>query len=181
MIQGEANEEKLDKELKHLVKDKRDYKVRRISQQEYIVVFPDASSLDTFSKLSGFEMSIFGLKGKLEKSAIDPQASSVLHTVWIKVLEVPSFARDADIVKEMTKLVAEPLVVDELSLINAGPIRVRGRCRNLAAIKGQIEFFFNGVGYNVKFEGQGPQGSFKGSKRGPPGPGKPDDYQKKKD
>jgi len=137
VIQGEANEEKLDKELKNLVKENWDYKVRRIDQQEYIVVFPDRKSLDTFSKLSCFEMSLFGLKGKLTKSAIDPKASFVLHTVWIRVCEVRGFARDAEIVKEMTKLVAEPLVVDELSLVRAGPIRVQGRCRNPDAIKGK--------------------------------------------
>jgi hypothetical protein len=98
----------LDKELKNLVKENWDYKVRRIDQQEYIVVFLDRKSLDTFSKLSCFEMSLFGLKGKLTKSAIDPRASSILHTVWIRVCEVPGFARDANIIKEMSKLVAEP-------------------------------------------------------------------------
>ena len=42
------------------------------------MVFPDRKSLDTFSKLSGFEMSLNGLIVKLVKSAIDPKASSVL-------------------------------------------------------------------------------------------------------
>ena len=88
------------------------------------MVFPDRKSLDTFSKLSGFEMSLNGLTVKLVKSVIDPEASSVLQTVWIRVHEVLGFAREANIIKEMTKLVAEPLVVDELSLIRAGPVRV---------------------------------------------------------
>jgi hypothetical protein len=61
------------------------FKVRRIDKQEFIVVFPDKYSLDTFAKLSGFEMSFYGLKGKLEKSSMDPETSSVLQTVWIKV------------------------------------------------------------------------------------------------
>lgn len=41
------------------------------------MVFPDHASLDTFTKLSCFEMSLYGLKGKLEKSSLDPTASSV--------------------------------------------------------------------------------------------------------
>jgi hypothetical protein len=145
------------------------------------VASPDRKSLDTFSKLLGFEMSLNGLTVKLVKYAIDPEASSILQTVWIRVHEVPGFAREADIIKEMTKLVAEPLVVDELSLIRVGPVRVQGRCRNPGAIKGQIEFFFNGTGYFVKFDVEGPQGAFKGGKMGPPVSGKPDDFQKKDD
>jgi hypothetical protein len=36
--------------------------------------------------------------------------------------------------KEIAALVVEPLCVDELSLVRDGPVRVQGRCRNLAAI-----------------------------------------------
>jgi hypothetical protein len=145
------------------------------------VVFPDRKSLDTFFQVIRFEMSLNGLTVKLVKSAIDPEASYVLQTVWIRDHEVPGFAMEADIIKEMTKLVAEPLVVDELSLIRVGPMRVQGRCRNPGAIKGQIEFFFNGTGYFVKFDVEGPQGAFKGGKGGPSGPGKSDDFPKKDD
>jgi hypothetical protein len=84
VLEGEANEEKLDKELKHLVKETWNFKVGRIDKQEFIVVFPGKSSLDTFAKLSSFEISLYGLKGKLEKSSMDPGALSVLQTVWTK-------------------------------------------------------------------------------------------------
>jgi hypothetical protein len=177
ILEGDAIEEKVDRELKHLVKEGWDFRVRRMDKQEYLVVFPDRNSLDTFTKLSGFEMSLYGLKGKLEKSSIEPVTSSVLHTTWIKIHNVPDFAREVDAVKEITNLVAEPLVVDELSLIKVGPIRVQGRCRNPQAIRGTIEIFFNGVGVLVKFEVEEPQGGIKGGKGGPPGNGKPDDSQ----
>ena len=71
----------MTKELKHLVKADWDFKVRRMDHQEYLTVFPDKNSLDTFTKLNGFEMSLFGLKGKIIKSFMDPEPSSVLHTV----------------------------------------------------------------------------------------------------
>lgn len=80
------------------------------------------------------------------KSSIDPVTSSVLHIAWIQIHNIPDYAREVDAVKEITNLVAEPLVVDELSLIRAGPVRLHGRCRNPFAIKGTIEIFFNGVG-----------------------------------
>lgn len=57
-------------------------------------------------------MSLYGLKGKLEKASRDPVTSSVLQTVWIKIHKVPDIAREVNIVKEIASLVAEPLVVD---------------------------------------------------------------------
>ena len=78
--------------------------------------------------------------------------------------------------KEITNLVAEPLVVDELSLIKAEPVRVKVRCRDPSAIKGVIEVFFNGVGVFLRFEVEDHMGGFKKGEGGPPpGPGKPDD------
>jgi hypothetical protein len=62
-----------------------------MTHQEYMVVFPDKASLDTFTKLKEFEMSLFGLKGRLKKLGIDLETSSVLHTVWIKILNVPGW------------------------------------------------------------------------------------------
>ena len=86
-----------------------------MDRQEYMVVFPDKGSLETFTKLSEFHMSLFGLKGGIEKTGRDPEASSMLQTVWIRVLNVANFARGVDSVKELVSLVAEPLIVDELS------------------------------------------------------------------
>lgn len=176
ILAGDASEEKVDKELRNLVKENWDFKVKQIHIQEYLVIFPDKGSLETFSKLSEFQMPLYGLKGKIEKTARDYATSSMLHTVWIKVHGVPDLAREVDHVKEIVSLVAEPIAVDELSLIKEEPIRVQGRCRNPGAIRGSIEIFFNGVGKQISFEVEGGlQGSFKGGKGGPPGSGKPDD------
>jgi hypothetical protein len=176
ILQGEASEEKIDKELKHLVRETWDFRVKQIHLQEYQVIFPDKNSLDTFTKLSEFQMSLFDLKGKIEKTVRDSDTSSLLQTVWIKVHGVPDLAREVESVKEIMGLVAKPLVVDELSLIKDEPVRVQARCRNPGAICGSIEIFFNGVGKIIKFEVEGgSQGPFKGGKGGPPGPDKTDD------
>jgi hypothetical protein len=168
----------VDKELRHLVKEKWDFKVKQIHLQEYLVVFPDKSSLETFTKLSEFQMSLFGLKGRIERTERDLETSSMLQTIWIKVHGVPDLAREVDQVKEIVSLVAEPLVVDELSLIKNELVKVKGRCRNPKAIKGSIEIFFNGVGKLISFEVEGSnQGALKGGKGGTssPGSGNPDD------
>ena len=87
--------------------------MRQMDSQEYLVVFPDKNSLDTFAKFSSFEMSLYSLKGKLEKSNLDPQSSSMLQTVWIRIHEVSSVVREVEAVKEIATLVSQPLVVDD--------------------------------------------------------------------
>jgi hypothetical protein len=136
VLDGDATEGKIDKQLKNLVKEDWDFKVKKIDKAEFLVGFPDKSSLDTFTKLSEFQMSLFGLKGKLEKASRDQETSSVLQTVWIKIHNVPDVAKEVETIKEIVNLVAEPLVVDELSLIRVGPMRFQGRCRNPTAIHG---------------------------------------------
>ncbi|CAD6266520.1 unnamed protein product [Miscanthus lutarioriparius] len=155
VLEGEACEEKVDKELKNLVRDKWDFKVKQIHHQEFLVVFLDKGSLDTFTKLVEFQMSLYRLKGRLERTVRDSKTSSLLLTVWIKVHGVPDFAREVEAMKEIVGLVAEPLVVDELSLIRNEPVRVQGRCRNPGAIRGSIEIFFNGIGKLIRFEVEG--------------------------
>jgi hypothetical protein len=67
--------------------------------------------------------------------------------------------------QEIVGLVAEPLVIDELSLIRNEPVRVQARCRKPSAIRGSIEIFFNGVGKMIGFEVEGGnQGVTKGGK-----------------
>jgi len=90
-------------------------------------------------------------------------------------------AREVEAVKEIATLVSQPLVVDELSLIRAGPVRVQGRCRKSSAINGSIEFFVNGEETFLRFEVEDPKSFGKGRKGGPPGPGKPDDKDGKYD
>lgn len=78
ILEGEATKDKVSKELKHLVKADWDFRVRMMDKQEYLVIFPDKSSLDTFTRLSEFGISLYGLKGRLEKANIDPESSLIL-------------------------------------------------------------------------------------------------------
>jgi hypothetical protein len=99
-------------------------------------------------------MSLFGLKGKLEKAIRDQETSSMLQTVWIKIHNVLDVAKEVKTVKEIANLVAEPLVVYEVSLIRARPMRFQGRCRNPVAIHGGLSIFFNGTGVENQKGGQ---------------------------
>jgi hypothetical protein len=77
-----------------------------------------------FAKFSKFEMPLFGLKGKIEVANVDPEASTILHIVWIKIFNIPGMAKEVESVREIATLVVEPIDVDEVSLIKPGPVRV---------------------------------------------------------
>lgn len=48
ILEGEASEERVDKELRHLVRPDWDFKVRKLDHQEYLTVFPYKNTLETF-------------------------------------------------------------------------------------------------------------------------------------
>lgn len=171
VLEGEASEDKIAKELKNLVRGDWNFRVKKTDKKEYMVMFPDKSTLGIFAKLSEFEMPLYGLKGKIDVANFDPESSSVLHTVWVKISNIPRTAKDVETVREIAYLVIEPIVVDEVSLIKAGLVRVQGRCRNPSLIKGSIEVFFNGSCIPIGFEVEDHKGLVKGGKGGPPGPG----------
>ena len=67
------------------------------------------------------------------------------------------------------------MVVDEVSLIKDGPLRVKLRVRELAKIKGYVEFFIESVGYEIKFLPEKNQDKTEAPRDPSPPPKKPDD------
>jgi hypothetical protein len=124
--------------------------VKQVEAKEYIAVFPDKNFLGTFSKISEILLSIHGIKIKVLKSSVDPDASEMLQTSWIKIFGLPTIACKEEVVMKVTALAGEPLVVDELSLIKEGPMRVKMNCRDPYSLRGFVKIFFNMVGYDIK-------------------------------
>ena len=83
-----------------------------MDKNEFSASFPDQASLNTFSKLTTMGLALYGYKIKISKTNVDPAASSILHTAWIRISGVPSFARKEEVIKEIISLVAEPIKVD---------------------------------------------------------------------
>ena len=151
VTEGNATAEKLERELKNLIKPDWDFRVKELDRNEFSASFPDQISLNTFSKLTTVGLALYGYKVQISKTNIDPADSSVLHSTWIRIGGVPNFARKVEVIKEIASLVAEPIKVDEFSLWRDEPVRVRVNCRNPANLKGFVEIFFNRVGYEIKF------------------------------
>ena len=155
VIEGNASEERLEKELQNLIKPDWDFHVKELDKNEFSATFSDQVSLNTFSKLTTVGLALYGYKIKISKTNIDPAASSILHPAWIRVGGVPSFAKKEEVIKETVSLMAEPIKVDEFSLLRDEPLRVRVNCRDPARLRGFVEIFFKGVGYEMKFWTEG--------------------------
>jgi hypothetical protein len=67
------------------------------------------------------------------------------------MINVPDFARNVDAVTVIAELAGEVIVVDELILIKEGLIRVKIWERDISKIKGLLEIFVEGVGYEIEF------------------------------
>ncbi|OQU86814.1 hypothetical protein SORBI_3003G154450 [Sorghum bicolor] len=181
VLEGMATVEKLNEDLRMVVDDKWNYQVKQLFTNEYMVIFPDISTLATFSRIGYLELPIHQLKVKISISKQDPKATSLLQTCWVKIHNVPTIAREVAAIKGLASLVGQPLVVDELSLIRDEPVRVKINCREPAAIRCVIEIFFNKEGREIKFVAEGfedKQLIYKGNSSGP---GKYDDKRNKRD
>lgn len=104
VLEGDADEDKINEELRLVVDDKWDFKPRRMSSNEFLVVFPDKGTPETFSRFAGFDLSIYNLKVKISKSNVDP-TTSVLQTCWVRISNIPPIAREESVVKEIASLV----------------------------------------------------------------------------
>jgi hypothetical protein len=151
VLQGEASEKKIEGELENLINSNWEWQVKQVDAREYTAIFPDESSLETFSKISEILLSGHGIKVRVVKSNMDPDAVEVLQTTWVKIYGLLAIACKEDIVMRVATLAGEPLVVDELSLIKTGPVRVKMNCRDPHKLRGFVRIFFNKVGYDIRF------------------------------
>jgi hypothetical protein len=152
VLHGDASVKKIEDELKNLIDNKWQWHAKQVGSMKYTVVFPNKNSLDTFSKISEIVMSVHGIKVRFLKSTLDPDATEVLQPAWVNIYGLPSIAYKEEVIMKVATLAGEPLVVDELSLIKEGPTRVKLNHRDPNKLRGLVRIFFNGIGYEIRFE-----------------------------
>ncbi|CAO2188685.1 unnamed protein product [Urochloa humidicola] len=152
---GEATEEKVEEELKHLIDSSWKWRVKQVASKEFLAVFPNKQILTTFSKSNGINMAKHNLMARISVSNRDPRATSQLQTGWVHVYNIPDRARNVEAVTLIAELAGDVVAVDELSLLREDPIRVRLQAREIACLRGFVEIFFEGVGYDIRFVPEG--------------------------
>ena len=125
IIIGRASVAGVEDELKHQIDNKWDWKMKQITDYDYLAVFPNKTILENLSKSNGVKLALHNLFAKVSKSNQDINASSYLQTGWVKLYGIPNNAKTEDAVKQIAELAGEVVVIDELSLIRDGPVRVK--------------------------------------------------------
>ena len=77
--------------------------------------------------------------------------------VWLRLHGIPKKHRRVDRLMEGLKMLGRPIVVDELSIIWVGPVRMKFGCRAPDKMNGFVQVWFNHEGYQVKVEVERPR------------------------
>ncbi|CAN6292349.1 unnamed protein product [Urochloa humidicola] len=172
----------MEEELKNLIDDKWHWRVKKISERDFLAAFPNKQILEAFSRSKGCKMALYNTWATFSPSTRDPAASSVLETGWVQLSNIPGGAVNVEGVTAIAELAGEVLAVDELSLIKEGPARVKMQAREIEKLRGYLEISINGVGYDIKFTPERPSGRAQSSKPQPPPPKRPaDDHSDEED
>ncbi|KAM0822921.1 hypothetical protein ACQ4PT_071206 [Festuca glaucescens] len=155
IIEGNHSVKIVEEELKYWVEEKWQWNVRSISNQEYYVSFPSAASLTICMRSSEPVTPLYKMRVLLKDSELEFGASSMLHSSWVRVFEVPDDARNADSMKEISKTFGRPRDIDLSSLTRKGHVRVKVDCRDPRKLRGRIEIFLNSAGFKFRIEAEG--------------------------
>ncbi|CAN6233325.1 unnamed protein product [Urochloa humidicola] len=148
---GAASVERMDEELRNMIDSKWQWNVRQISETEFLANFPNKQILDALSKSNGVNFALHNITALVAHSSMDPAAASVLQTGWVQMQNVPTHARSVEASTLIAELAGDVVAIDELTLIREGPVRAKISGRNIASLRGILEIFINGVGYDIKF------------------------------
>ncbi|CAO2045335.1 unnamed protein product [Urochloa humidicola] len=171
----------MEEELRNMIDSKWQWNVRQVSESEYLTNFPNKQILDALSKSNGVNFALYNITALVAHSSMDPMASSMLQTGWVMMHNIPAHARTVEASTLIAELVGDVVAIDEVTLIREGPVRAKISSRNISNIRGILEIFINGVGYDIKFV---PELQKKKSQDPPPPPPpkKPDnDFQDEED
>jgi hypothetical protein len=149
--QGDSSVEKMEEELKHLIDNKWQWEVKMVADREYIAIFPNKQILDTFSRSSGFELALHKIVITVSPTDINPAVSSRMQEGSVLLYNVPDDAKSVDAVTAIAELAGEVVVVDDVSLIKVGPVRVKIRAKDIEKVREFVEVFIEGEGVDIKF------------------------------
>jgi hypothetical protein len=146
--------ELLSQDLKALVEDNWDWRVRRISDTNFSVVCPTKASLTLCKNLCRTAGGIALPVSKVFVIFADPsphlKASAVLSKIWVHLSNVPTCLRRSDLLMEGTKMLGRRRVVDDESLsVKDRLVRMLFHSQALDRLPKSIMLFANLQGFRI--------------------------------
>jgi hypothetical protein len=155
ILEGSHSARVVEAELKYWVEEKWQWNVKAISEDEYFVTFPSATALRICMRGGEIVTHLNKMRINLKESDLDPGASSMLKSTWVKIFDIPSDARNEDSLKEISKTFGRPKSIDHNYLNGKGPVRVQVDCKDPKKLRGKIEIFLNTASFKFCIEAEG--------------------------
>lgn len=131
------------------------------------MVFPSCETLLMSIRSGRLYLPLKGVEAKIREAFLEPKPSVELEKVWVQISSVPKGLKVKERLMATMIKVGGPVRVGERSL-KASTVRMQFQCRHPDRIKGSVQIFVNGEGYNIglKAELGGAPGA--GTSGGPP-------------
>ncbi|KAM3241256.1 hypothetical protein ACQJBY_054319 [Aegilops geniculata] len=152
MPSGMLTQEILEGELPHLFEGAWDWQITPLEGGAFKVVFPDPAMLRMATRSGKLFLSLNNLMVDIRDVVLDAPKGLEMPEVWVKLGGVPPKQRRSDRLMAATTMLGRPLLVDEESLIHPGPVRMRFACRNPRKLRGLVQIWFNGEGFNITID-----------------------------
>ena len=149
---GNLNLRILEQELKHMVTGDWDWQVTQVGDDDFVVVFPSADLLHMAKSSGKLFLSINDITARVRDMLHEEVQPMVMPETWVRLHGIPKKHRREDRIREGFRMLGRPIMVDELSLIRLGPVRMKLACKTPEKLNGVVEVWFNHEGYQIKVE-----------------------------
>ncbi|KAI4965443.1 hypothetical protein ZWY2020_054582 [Hordeum vulgare] len=136
---GKLSLRTLKQELKHMVAREWGWKISHVGDDDFSVVFPSTDLLHMAKSSGKLFLCVNDITVKVRDTIHEEITPLSMPEVWLRLYGIPKKHR-------------VPLVVDEISLIRLGPVRMKFGCKVPDKMNGFVQVWFNHEGYNIKFE-----------------------------
>ena len=123
-----------------------------MGDNDFAVVFPSADLLHMAKSSGKLFLSIHDITVLVRDSIHETIVPLSMPEVWLCLHGIPKKRRRVDRLMEGLKMLGRPIVVDELSLIRVGSVRMKFGCRARDKMNGFVQVWFNHEGYAIRVE-----------------------------
>jgi hypothetical protein len=140
-----------------------------VGENEFIVHFPNEELRHELTKFKCFGFAIADVQVSVQATNLEKEVVNVLEITWVKATGFPTKAQKAEIIKEISHLVGDPIEVYKGSLLQGNAVRVKVWCKDASKLEGSTLLYINGQGHKItwwseKLEGKrnskGDEGNF---------------------
>ena len=139
---------RISTELRYIAESEWDWKVRRLSETEFLITIPSMAVLKLLQKMGQFKFTCYDITASVAETTMEPDSFAVRATNWVRASGVPKIARKEIAMMELAYLVGDPEEV-YLPSLAWKDVWIRVACRDATKIEGTSDVFINRQGYKI--------------------------------